>query len=274
MLTAGCRPRVDRTRSRFPYEVELNAPHRMLLPLVPLFLAGVATASDDRYSRPPLLSDVTAACIDVAGHWDEPTSTVARWLSSEVGSRLLQSSISWTHGRCSQAASVVMLAIATPFTGPLKETLNASHCGTLPPAPGSFILSVHGTNKIALTAIDPTGLRSGAGRLLRELRMPGRGARPTTTSAVVSVPQELCVRYDGSTALWPIRGHQISVNYHPLQLRTRSEFDEFARDLSSFGTTTLEAAHLRSGPWQKNGVVDFSSKLQSVALKLVDPTIY
>ena len=102
----------------------------------------------------------------------------------------------------------------------MKQT-DTSRCGALPPAPGSFVLHTQGTDKIALTAIDHAGLKSGAGRLLRELHMPGRGVRPTATSAVVSVPQDLCVQYDGSTALWPIRGHQISVDYHPLQLRTR-----------------------------------------------------
>lgn len=243
-----------------------HAPHRMLSPLAPLFVAVVATTSVD--SSPPLLHDVTAACIDVAGHSDDATTEVARWLSSEVGSRLPPSSVSWLHGSCSEAAAtnVVRLAIAALHADSGKESLkqtDTSRCGALPPAPGSFVLHTQGTDKIALTAIDPAGLKSGAGRLLRELHMPGRGVRPTATSAVVSVPQDLCVQYDGSTALWPIRGHQISVDYHPLQLRTRSDFDQFAHDLSAFGTTTLEAAHLRSGPWQTNGIVDFSSKFAS-----------
>lgn len=209
------------------------------------------------------------ACIDVAGgRWDEATTAVARWLSSEVGSRLPQSSGRWSHGRCSASAptNVVMLAIAAPNgTKEMLKPADTSHCGALPRAPNSFLLSTHGSNKISLAAIDHAGLKSGAGRLLRELLMPGRGMRSTTTPAVVSVPQDLCVQYDGSTALWPIRGHQISVNYHPLQLRTRSAFDVFAHDLSAFGTTTLEAAHLRSGSWQTNGIVDFASKFESVA---------
>lgn len=227
----------------------------MLAPLVQLIFTAFATAHSRSSTH-----DVTEACIDVAGgQWNEATTAVAEWLSTEVGSRLARSA-SWSHGGCSETAASNRVMLAIVGSAPV----GANRCGTLPLAQGSFLLDVR-DSMITLTAVDSAALRAGAGRLLRELFMPGRGADLAATPAVVSVPRDLCVQYDGSAALWPIRGHQLSVGYHPLQLRTRSAFDVFVRDLSAFGTTTLEAAHLPAGSWLTNGIVEFSSKFEKTA---------
>jgi hypothetical protein len=138
-----------------------------------------------------------------------------------------------------------------------------------------------GLGTIVLEAADAAGLQSGAGRLLRELRMPppphaasvvpradsqrsrdedisARGAiqdpatliRASTLSASAPPPPpppshsrgmlhkvlgstDLCVRHDGSQELWKLRGHQIPCSRHPLQFRTRPQFERFVSLSSS-----------------------------------------
>ena len=160
---------------------------------------------------------------------------VAAELADEVNSRL--PTPSWSTDCDDAATTSVRLSLGTS---------EATACGGLPRSPGSFVLDAYREGLLRVQAADAEGLRSAAGRLLRELRMPPRFPAASDVSASVAAPSDLCVRHDASAALWHVRGHQMSVDYHPMQLRTRAAFQRFASDLRAFGTNALEMAHLAS----------------------------
>ena len=127
--------------------------------------------------------------------------------------------------------------------------------------PGSFSLRFR-TGVLVLQAVDAAGLRAGAGRLLRELRMPPRlqvtqqrqshqqnlhqppqQQQPQQHDSV-SIPAEISVSHDGTSVRWNIRGHQIPADHHPMQFRTQQQFSRFAKDLAVFGTNFLEVSHV------------------------------
>ena len=165
----------------------------------------VSRACICRPSRPCSRPDASSAVIA-----RREVARIAGWLADEVASRIDNG---WEQDSCDCAnhsggggATVVLTIVGAGEISP---------CGSLPPAAGSFLLQTAG-RRLQLQAVDVAGLQSGAGRLLRELRMPARGAG----AGAISVPAELCVRHDGARELWRVRGHQISCNANgPMQLR-------------------------------------------------------
>jgi len=136
------------------------------------------------------------------------------------------------------------------------------HCPATPPAPGSFQLcAVPGEGRVLLDAPDAGGLRAGAGRLLRELHLPARGAEGRYARVVPnrggnngdSSARAFQLTYDADAdARWPVRSHQIPAQWHAVQFRTVDEYADFAADLGAFGATQLENAHVE-GPVAAGG---------------------
>ena len=105
-------------------------------------------------------------------------------------------------------------------------------------SPGSYVLHERtGTALLTVRRDDQAGLLSGIGRLLRELRVEH-------CSATARLPKHGLWEHNASTALWPMRGHQVSTAHHPSSLKTWPEFSRFVSDLAVFGTTQIEVAHI------------------------------
>jgi hypothetical protein len=246
-------------------------PAKRPLVLLLLVAATVVSLGHAATAGPRLHVDVSITCIVIstggrrAGESDDAHRRVAEWLATEAGSRLPSAHPGWSTGCDEHQTSATRLELR----------VGGSSAGRLPDAPGSFLLDFHQAEASAtlrLLAADTEGLLSGAGRLLRELHMPARveqqlQQQPTANhSGSITVPAGLHVRHDAAKALWRVRGHQISVNTHPLQLRTDSAFRRFAGDLKAFGTNQLEMAHLGAvtTPSVLSGMVEFSSACAAV----------
>eukprot|EP01051_Picozoa_sp_SAG22_P013676 SAG22_NODE_1558_length_4129_cov_2.138213_1_plen_259_part_00 len=105
-------------------------------------------------------------------------------------------------------------------------------------SPGSYVLHEHaGTVLLTVRENDSEGLLAGIGRLARELRVEHRSSR-------AHLPKHGRWEHDASTALWPMRGHQVSTAHYPSSLKTWPEFSRFVSDLAVFGTTQIEVAHI------------------------------
>ena len=133
--------------------------------------------------------------------------------------------------------------------------------------PGSYELSeVNGTALLTVARSDEPGLYAGVGRLLRELRVEHRSSR-------AYLPQSLRVVYDASTALWPMRGHQLTTAHYDSVFKTWPEFQTYVTELAHFGTTQIELAHINldCDPANKTdcklptqALANFSANLQSL----------
>ena len=212
-------------------------------------------------SRACIRSSSSAAVVDRVG----------AWLAQEVNQRLPSSRGGWqTAATCDRTAWQLELHLGVSNSSAFPPS---QPCRALPTTPGSFLLTAS-KDKLHLHAIDAGGLQSGAGRLLRELYLPPRRTTTTTTNnsepSTVTIPASLCVRHDAAKELWRIRGHQISVNSHPLQLRTEAAFTQFAKDLAVFGTNQLEMAHLGAvtTPSVLSGMVEFSKATAAVGINV------
>ena len=93
----------------------------------------------------------------------------------------------------------------------------------------------------AISASDDDGLAKGFWRFARALRVWRR-------AQLVTVPGVLRLRHAPADELWPLRGHQFSVAWHPAQFRTWRELDGYALDLAAFGTNQAEVAHISASP--------------------------
>jgi hypothetical protein len=180
------------------------------------------------------------------------SSTAAHWLCSEVNKRLNTRSmgggdaVGWsmaTSSSSDDSAPHIVLAVVAAD----DELATTSPCGGLPNTPGSFLLHTTsatepGSPMLRVLATDVAGMRSGSSRLLREAHLPPsqQSEHPTATPGGVTFPDDLCIRYDASTALWHTRGTMVH------QFQTRSQFEQYAQDLAVFGTNQLEMVQSES----------------------------
>lgn len=240
------------------------------------------------------LIDLSSACV-LHTNLDRASLHIPDWIVDELNSRTVSPG-AWQHsgpdGCDSVRVELRIWAQASRRSGSLSPSANfpvrPGCCPTAHynPAPGSFRLAIEPgaglSNQlqpdraqvmVSLAAADPAGLQSGAGRLLRELRMPARGEGGSTSlepRSKVQVPGTLCVCHDSARERWHVRGHQIAVDHHPLQFRSRPAFAQFARDLAVFGTNTLEMAHLRplGNTGTIDGMIDFSEVCAELGLNV------
>jgi hypothetical protein len=65
--------------------------------------------------------------------------------------------------------------------------------------------------------------------------------------------------------MWPVRGHQVPADHHPLQFRTAAEFGQYTRDLSVFGTNMLELSHVPQ-PFSVDGLGAFADACSAAGM--------
>jgi len=121
-----------------------------------------------------VLQDVHNLCIQHQKSHSNGTVAIGNWLEREVSSRQAAAAgnVHWrTSAECSAQQPILHLRLISVTEQSMGQPKYS--CGPVPAPANSYVLSVaHGVVEIA--ANDESRLRQGAGRLLRELSMPGR----------------------------------------------------------------------------------------------------
>jgi len=204
------------------------------------------------------LQDVSNLCILQHKSHSNATLAISKWLLKEVTGRQ-SDNVRWKSSHeCSNQPTLQLHLIPASDQGLGRQKYP---CGTVLTL-NSYVLSI-ANGVVEITANDENGLRQGAGRLLRELSMPGRHGDmySPVRSSQVHMPASLCV---APKARFPVRGHQIPCTHHPVQFRTGPEFLQFAQDLAAFGTTQLELAHIENLPASQATEGDALSQFSSL----------
>mgnify|MGYP000335801442 FL=1 len=225
--------------------------------------------------------DLTSSVVVLPPAHGSEETRLGRWLVKEVNSRLPNPNNNcafWTivESKSDSVADCVrsqghnaqvVLEIAESSHSHRVSATGNSHVVS-PPESGSFAIRADDlTQTVRIVAPDTRGLQAGVGRLLREMRMPGRpGTYAGDTASTVSLPS-IHIVHDSTTELWKLRGHQIPTTHHPYQFRTLEEFQEFAFDLAAFGTNRLELGHVKI-PLNVDELVNFSQACARAGLSV------
>ena len=164
-----------------------------LAALVCGLLCPIAAAARTPFEAPNGHLDASRACVSVFGAAPADSveaDRIVAWLVEEVNSRLPSlprgGQLGWAADCGGGDGSPLALAVAVQLE--VRAAMPS----------GSFAFRVHGNSAAAaddddavgvqLAAADLTGLRAGAGRLLRELHMPPRAGAPGAAAAAATSP--------------------------------------------------------------------------------------